>query len=271
MGGSTYTPKIQQPRPDLNMMMASEANKGMYGGLASQGRLLEMATQLKPIYQDFNPSEVSQQAFELGIENANRARQFEESADPTLAKMRSGMSETVQNLTSPESWQQKLGQWAKTKGLAQMMGTGLDMGSTIGRSAMFDQSTAQGRQIALEDMALRQKYLDATQMQGGIDPGSLVAGQLAAKGQNQQSLQEWQRGVLSGAQGLGQTAQDAINRSMGNIQSAHSANVADTQNYNNMANQIMAQNAQSKNAAMGSWISAGGAVGGAALGAAIIV
>jgi len=134
------------------------------------------------------------------------------------------MSETVQNLTSPESWQQKLGQWAKTKGLAQMMGTGLDMGSTIGRSAMFDQSTAQGRQIALEDMALRQKYLDATQMQGGIDPGSLVAAQQAAKGQNQQGLQEWQRGVLSGAQGLGQTAQDAINRSMGNIQSAHTAN-----------------------------------------------
>ncbi len=253
------------------MMMASEANKGMYGGLASQGRLFEMATQLKPIYQEFNPSEVSQQAFELGIENANRARQFEENVDPTLAKMRSGMSETVQNLTSPESWQQKLGQWAKTKGLAQMMGTGLDMGSTIGRSAMFDQSTAQGRQIALEDMALRQKYLDATQMQGGIDPGSLVAAQQAAKGQNQQSLQEWQRGVLSGAQGLGQTAQDAINRSMGNIQSAHTTNVADTQNYNNMMNQVMAQNAQSKNAATGSWISAGGAVGGAALGAAIIV
>lgn len=271
MGGKTYTPQIQQPRPELNMMMASEANKGMYGGLASQGRLLEMAAQLKPIYQDFNPSEVSQQAFELGIENANRARQFEENVDPTLAKMRSGMSETVQNLTSPESWQQKLGQWAKTKGLAQMMGTGLDMGSTIGRSAMFDQSTAQGRQIALEDLALRQKYLDATQMQGGIDPGSLVAGQLAAKGQNQQSLQEWQRGVLSGAQGLGQTAQDAINRSMGNIQSAHSANVADTQNYNNMANQIMAQNAQSKNAAMGSWITGGGAVAGAGIAAAIVV
>jgi hypothetical protein len=95
----------------------------MYGGLASQGKLFEMATQLKPIYQEFNPSEVSQQAFELGIENANRARQFEENVDPTLAKMRSGMSETVQNLTSPESWQQKLGQWAKTKGLAQMMGT----------------------------------------------------------------------------------------------------------------------------------------------------
>jgi hypothetical protein len=270
MGGKTYTPQIQRPRPDLNMMMASEANKGMYGGLASQGKLLEMATQLKPIYQEFNPSEVSQQAFELGIENANRARQFEENVDPTLAKMRSGMSETVQNLTSPESWQQKLGQWAKTKGLAQMMGTGLDMGSTIGRSAMFDQSTAQGKQIALEDMALRQKYLDATQMQGGIDPGSLVAGQQAAKGQNRQSLQEWQRGVLSGAQGLGQTAQDAINRSMGNIQSAHTANVADTQNYNNMMNQVMAQNAQSKNAAMGSWIGAGGAVAGAATAAIII-
>jgi hypothetical protein len=38
-----------------------------------------------------------------------------------------------------------------------------------------------------------------------------------------------------------------------------------------MMNQVMAQNAQSKNAATGSWISAGGAVGGAALGAAIII
>jgi hypothetical protein len=271
MGGQTYTPQIQKPRPELNMMMAAEANKGMYGGLASQARFLEMATQLKPIYQEFNPSEVSRQAFELGIENANRARQFEESVDPAAARMRAGVSETVEKLTSPESWQQKLGQWAKTKGLAQMMGTGIDMGSTIGRSAMFDQATAQGRQIALEDLALRQKYLDATQNQGGIDPGALVAGQQAAKAQNLQGLQDWQRGVLSGAQGLGQTAQDAINRSMGNIQSAHSANVADTQNYNNMMNQVMAQNAQGKNAATGSWISAGGAVGGAALGAAIII
>jgi hypothetical protein len=58
---------------------------------------------------------------------------------------------------------------------------------------------------------------------------------------------------------------------MGNIQSAHSANVADTQNYNNMANQIMAQNAQSKNAAMGSWITGGGAVAGAGIAAAIVV
>jgi hypothetical protein len=271
MGGKTYTPQIQRPRPELNMMMASEANKGMYGGLASQGRFLELTSQLKPIEQTFDPSQVSQQAFELGIENANRARQFEESVDPATARMRAGMGETVEKLTSPESWQDKLGQWAKTKGLAQMMGTGIDMGSTIGRSAMFDQSTAQGRQIALEDLALRQKYLDATQMQGGIDPSSLIAAQQAARGQNLQGLQDWQRGLLSGAQGLGQTAQDAINRSMGNIQSAHAANVADTQNYNNMMNQVMAQNAQSKNAATGSWLTAGGAAGGAVLGAAIIV
>ena len=271
MGGQTYTPQIQKPRPELNMMMASESNNGMYGGLASQGRFLEMATQLKPIEQTFDPTQVSQQAFELGIENANRARQFEESVDPAAARMRAGMSETVEKLTSPESWQQKLGQWAKTKGLAQMMGTGIDMGSTIGRSAMYDLSTAQGRQFALEDMAIRQKYVDATQNQGGIDPGALVAGQQAAKAQNLQGLQDWQRGVLSGAQGLGQTAQDAINRSTGNIQSAHSANVADTQNYNNMVNEIKARNAQSKNSATGSWLSAGGAVGGAALGAAIII
>lgn len=270
MGGQTYTPQIQQPKPELNMMIASEANRGMYEGLASQGKLYEMATQLKPIYQKFDPSEVSQQAFQLGIENANRARQFEESVDPATARMRAGIGEVVEKITSPENWQQRLNQWARTRGLAQMMGTGLDMGSTIGRSAMYDYSTAQGRQIALEDLALRQKYLDATQMQGGIDPGALVAAQQAAKAQNLQGLQEWQRGVLSGAQGLGQTAQDAINRSMGNIQSAHQANVADTQNYNNMANQAMAQNAQSKNAAMGSWIGAGGAVAGAAVGAIII-
>lgn len=252
-------------------MMASEANKGMYGGLASQGKLFEMATQLKPIYQEFDPSAVSKQSFELGIENANRARQFEESVDPATARMRAGMGETVEKLTSPESWQDKLGQWAKTKGLAQMMGTGIDMGSTIGKSAMFDQSTAQGRQIALDDLALRQKYLDATQMQGGIDPGALVAAQQAAKAQNLQGLQEWQRGVLSGAQGLGQTAQDAINRSVGNIQSAHTANVADTQNYNNMVNEVKAKNAQSKNSTRGSWIGAGGAVAGAGLAAAIMV
>jgi hypothetical protein len=270
MGGKTYTPEIQQPRPDLNMKMASDANKGMYGGLASQARFLELTSQLKPIEQTFDPSAVSKQAFEEGIKNSNRARQFEESIDPATARMRAGMGETIEKLTSPESWQDKIGQWARTKGLERMMGTGIDLGSTIGKSAMFDKSTAQGRQIALDDLVLRQKYLDSTQMQGGIDPGSLVAAQQAVKSQNLQGLQDWQRGLLSGAQGLGQTAQDAINRSMGNIQSAHTANVADTQNYNNMLNQIRAQNAQSKNAAMGSWIGAGGAVAGAATAAIII-
>jgi hypothetical protein len=56
---------------------------------------------------------------------------------------------------------------------------------------------------------------------------------------------------------------------MGNIQSAHTANVADTQNYNNMMNQVMAQNAQSKNAATSSLISGGGAAIG--IGAAILI
>ena len=271
MGGSTYKPAIQKPRPDLNMKMAGDANKGMYEGLASQARLTEMATQIKPIEQTFDPYQVSKQAFELGIDSSNKVRTLEELVDPRAARMRAAGSEIIEKITSPESWQEKMNQWAKTKGLAKMMESGIDPSSSMGQSAMYDQSTEKGRQIALEDFALRQKYLDATQMQGGIDPGALVAGQQAAKAQNLQGLQEWQRGVLSGAQGLGQTAQDAINRSMGNIQSAHTANVADTQNYNNMMNQIMAQNAQGKNAAMGSWISAGGAVGGAALGAAIIV
>ena len=271
MGGTTYTPQVQQPRPDLNMMMASEANRGMYGGLQSEANLLGMAQQLKPIYQEFNPTEVSQQAFELGIENANRARQFEENVSPELARMRAGIGQQVEQLTSPENWQQKLNQWAKTKGLAQMMQSGIDPYSTMGKSAMYDASTAQGRQFALENLAMRQKYLDANQMQGGIDPGQLIAGQQAAKASNLQGMQDWQRGLLAGAQGLGQSTQSAINRSIGNIQNAHQANVADTQNYNNMMNQVMAQNAASKNAATASWIGAGGAVGGAALGAAIIV
>jgi hypothetical protein len=230
-----------------------------------------MATQLKPMEQTFDGSQLSQQAFDEGIKNANRARKFEESTDPASARMRASAGETIEKLTSPESWQQKLNDWAKTKGLAQMMQSGIDPSSSMGRAAMYDQSTEKGRQIALEDFALRQKYLDANQMQGGIDPSALISGQEAAKAQNRQGLQDWQRGVLSGAQGLGQTAQDAINRSMGNIQNAHTANVADTQNYNNMINQVRAQNAQSKNAATASWIGAGGAVGGAALGAAIII
>jgi len=271
MGGSTYTPEAQKPTPELNMMLASEANRGMYKGLESQAKFLDMATQVKPIEQAFDGSQLSKQAFELGIENANRARKFEESVDPASARMRASAGETIEKLTSPESWQQKLNAWAKTKGLAQMMESGIDPASSMGRAAMYDQSTEKGRQIALEDFALRQKYLDANQMQGGIDPSALISGQEAAKAQNRQGLQDWQRGVLSGAQGLGQTAQDAINRSMGNIQNAHSANVADTQNYNNMINQVRAQNAQSKNAATGQWISGGGAVAGAALGAAIII
>ena len=108
-------------------------------------------------------------------------------------------------------------------------------------------------------------------MQGGIDPSALISGQEAAKAQNRQGLQEWQRGVLSGAQGLGQTAQDAINRSIGNIQNAHTANIADTQNYNNMINQARAQNAQSQNEMTKAWIGAGAQLGGAALGAGVMV
>ena len=271
MGGQSYNPEIQKPRPDLNMRIAGDANRELYAGAQSESNLLGMAQQLKPIYQEFNPSEISQRAFEQGIENQNRVTQFQEKVSPGLGLMKAGIEEQVQQLTSPENWQQKLNQWAKTKGLAQMMQSGIDPYSTMGKSAIYDAATAQGRQFALENLGIRQKYLDANQMHGGIDPGALIAGQQAAKASNLQGMQDWQRGLLAGAQGLGQSTQSAINRSIGNIQNAHQANVADTQNYNNMMNQVMAQNAASKNAATASWIGAGGAVGGAALGAAIIV
>jgi len=270
MGGSTYTPEIQKPTPEANMLLASEANAGMYGGLKSQAKFLNMATQLKPMEQTFDGSQLSQQAFDEGIKNANRARKFEESTDPASARMRASAGETIEKLTSPESWQQKMNDWAKTKGLAKMMESGIDPSSSMGRAAMYDQSTEKGRQIALEDFALRQKYLDANQMQGGIDPSALISGQEAAKAQNRQGLQDWQRGVLSGAQGLGQTAQDAINRSVGNIQNAYQTNVADTQNYNNMWNQFKADEAQRKNEMTKAWIGAGAQLGGAALGAGVM-
>ena len=53
MGGSTYTPEAQKPTPELNMMLASEANRGMYKGLESQAKFLDMATQVKPVEQTF--------------------------------------------------------------------------------------------------------------------------------------------------------------------------------------------------------------------------
>ena len=99
MGGSTYTPELQQPTPEANMLLASEANAGMYGGLKSQAKFLDMATQVKPMEQTFDGSQLSKQAFEMGIENANRARKFEESVDPASARMRASAGETIEKLT----------------------------------------------------------------------------------------------------------------------------------------------------------------------------
>ena len=238
----------------------------------SQERALKLAARLTPNMQQFDAAKTSKEAAEMGMANLARSKKFEQLVDPETAKMRSQIGKRVADATSSEALQKYMNDFAKSKGITDLGETGISRDSTIGRSAIFDQATQAARQFNLENLAAQQGYLAATEApKGGLDPGALMEAKQAAESSNLANLTGWQQNIVNAARGMQvQSPMFVPTGGYQDILSLQQANQQNRQNYEQAMYQGAAQNAAGSNQMTGSLIGAGGAIGGAALGAVII-
>ena len=290
MGGSapapvTYDTSKMYTRPDpqgtYDLLAAS--SKLAEGSLDLQRKNVDLASKSPPQMLSYNPTEVSNQAFELGLGNISRERKGEALTNPFAAEMRLDMGEQVAKATDPNGLDDFLTRFTRERGIPSVASSGIDPSSTIGQSALFDKRTEAGRNFMWDNIAKRQAYLQATPPpMGGIDPGAAVAAGQAVKDANIGSMNAFQSQNLQNAFGMGQSYSDYVNKMMGETMSANQAEQANLRQYQEQLINNLLGNANSTNAAnaaesagkqaqTGSLIAGGGAALGIAAAAAIMI
>lgn len=267
MGGAkTVNPNLTAPDPSgMYAGLIGQAKAGQLG-LERQAQLLQAYASTPPPMQTFDTARVSKEAAELGMANIQNSREFERLVNPEFAKMRGELGSHVAQATNLDASKQWADNWALKKGL--MSGVGAD--SLIGRSAIFDASTAAGRQARLQNLGLQQGYLAQTPAPiGGLDPASAIQAEMAARAQNLQAMQQWQGNIMRGAQGYNQSTSDWINQNMGGLIQANQVADQNRRNYEMAMYKAAQQNAAARSGMMGSMFGAGGAIAGAAIGTMI--
>jgi len=290
MGGSAPAPTTV----DVSRLQPPPNPQPTYDFLAASTRLAEgsqdltrnnisLASKMPPRMLDYNPTEISQQAYEFGLGNIQRSREGEQLTDPLAAEMRMDLSKQVAEATDPNGLDDFLTRFTRERGIPSVAASGIDPSSTIGQSALFDKRTEAGRNFMLDNIAKRQAFLQANPAPvGGIDPGALVAGQQAAKDANTGTMNAFQTQNLQNVFGMGQSYADFVNKMMGETLSANQAEQANLRSYqeqliNNLIGNANAKNSadaaesQGKQAQTGQLIAGGGAALGIAAAAAIMI
>ena len=290
MGGSAPAPttvnvsRLQpppNPQPTYDFLAAS--SKIAEGSQKLTRSNVELASKMPPRMLEYNPTEISQQAFEFGLGNIQKSRQGEQLTDPFAAEMRMDLSKQVAEATDPNGLDDFLTRFTRERGIPSVASSGIDPSSTIGQSALFDKRTEAGRNFMWDNIAKRQAFLQANPAPvGGIDPGALVAGQQAAKDANIGTMNAFQQQNLQNAFGMGQSYSDYVNKMMGETLSANQAEQANLRSYQEQLINNLIGNANSANAAdaaasagqqaqTGQLIAGGGAALGIAAAAAIMI
>lgn len=272
MGGSTVdASKI--PQADQSWMLPLLESKRATGAaiLQGQGETLQQYAKMPPKPQVFDSQKVSREAAEFGIENKIKSREIEPLLDPEAARMRREIGSQVAHLTDIQATKEGMDEWAKKQGLFYGYNTGLGAG-TIGRSAVFDASTQAGRDRMLRNLQIQQGYLAQTPAPiGGLDPATAIQAEMAAKAANLEAMQRFQQNVFAGGQKLQQSTSDFINQNLGELQQVNQIQQQNKQQREQMIYEAAVNDAARKNNLTGAYIGAGGAVAGAALGAAIMI
>lgn len=272
MGGSTSgTPKIPETNeaPMYSLIGGKQRVGGQY--LQMEADRLKAYAALPPKTQTFDAGRTSKEAAEFGLGGLNTSRELEKLTDPSAARMRGQMGGEVAFLTNIDATKQSMDDWAKKRGLISGFSTGIGAG-TIGRAAMYDATTEGGRLARLRNLQIQQGYLAQTPAPiGGLDPAAAIQAEMEAKKQNLQAIQRYQQNVLAGGQGLQQSATDFINQNLGELAQANQVAQQNKQAREQAIYEAAVQKAASENNLTGAYIGAGGAVAGAALGAAIII
>lgn len=269
--------------PSDQLAIAQLSQQGGLGSqvLANQNQLLKYGAAM-PI-ETWTPdiwgaNGANTQAAQAAALNAFNSKKMEAMSNPAAAAMREQLPQMLKEDASQGYWEKQMNQFNKTHGISQYLGSGMQ-DSTIGKSAMFDRSTAEGMALRARQEQALQGYLNATPAPiGGIDPSAGIAAQQAAEAQGVQARQNRENSVYQGAQASNQSTLGWLNQMMGSQSNAINAHNQNWQNYQNamlnsatqnanMANQANAANAAGTNALIGAGISAIGGMAGSYMGA----
>jgi hypothetical protein len=277
MGGSAPAPvqyntanMMPQPNPQSTFDILAASTKLGGGALDTQAKNIALAAKTPPRMLEYNPTEISQQAYEFGLGNIQRSREGEQLTDPFAAEMRMGLSQQIAEATDPNKLEDFLSRFARERGITSIASTGIDPSSTIGRSALFDKTAEAGRNMMFDNLAKRQAFLQATPApMGGIDPGAAVAAQQATRDANTGTMNAFQQQNLQNAFGMGQSYSDFVNKMMGETLSANQAEQANLRSYQEQLINNLLGNANSTNTANAAESQGGQAMTGALAGAGI--
>lgn len=267
MGGKTVDPsqyiKKRDPSSDFAILMAMQQMQGQQQ--AQQAALAEASAKMPPIQQQYDPSEVSKRAAELGIANMQKAAELERLTSPEAAAMRSQQASELASLAAPENAARYMNDWAKRQGLISGYETGLG-DSSIGQAARYDEALKAKRAYDEQNLTLQEQILSQMQApSGGLDPASSIAAKQAAQAGNLQSMQNWQNAMFGNIGGVSQSAADIAAQGMSQFQNLQQANAQNQQNYMQAILKGQAFNQAQQNAMKGAYASAAGqAIGGIA-------
>jgi len=266
MGGLQQS--IPQPNSTVPMQMLGNLGGTDASALKNNAELLLQGARipLQPYTPDlFGGGGAATQMGMISAIDAFKNKQLEQQANPPAAAARQALFNAAQEDVSPDYWNKQMAQYAKTTGLENKLASGLG-DSTIGKSSLFDQATAQGQAFRNANLAQAQQLIGNAPTGGYIDPSSAISAQQAAQAQNAQARGNLIGGVLQGAQANQQSTTDAINQLLNATSGAYNASQQNWQNwYQAQMNQKAQQSAQ-QNALLGTGISALGTIGGAAVG-----
>ena len=289
MGGvASVDPGRHRSRPDMSQEgallsqkqeMGRGALEGQIADLQTRGQLFDLYSKSQPLMQTFDAEQTSRQAAEFGLSGEATSRRFEQMLSPATARMRYQLPEQIEQATSAPAFKNLMDEWLQNKGIAASFATGVDPSSTFGRSALADMSTEEGRKRILEDINIRQGFVQSqAKPMGGLDPGALIGGRMASEAANLGAMADWQKNIFSGAQsmgeGLGQARQNAfdyLSKNMGEILNLQQTGRANRQAYEQSLYDAAAMKAEGQNKMKGALIGGGAALGGAAIGAAAIM
>ena len=261
VNASKYISKPDSSR-DIAILMAMQ--QAQMGQQAQQAALMKAASEMPPQQQTYDPMQESKRLAEIGMANIQRARELEKQTSPAAAAMRQAqaaeLAAELAALTSPEGTNQYINEWAKRHGLIQGFETGLQ-DSSIGRAATYDSALKARQNYEQQNLALQQQLLQQMQAPvGGIDPTSSIAAQESVKGQNLQSMQNWQNAMYGNVGGYNQSVADQMAQIGTAFQNTQQTAGQNQQNYQNAMLQNKAQNYSAKNAMNSAYLQAAGSI-----------
>jgi hypothetical protein len=251
---------ISKPDSSRDIAILTAMQQAQMGQQAQQAALIKAMSEMPPEQQTYDPMQESKRLAEIGMANIQRARELEKQTSPEAAAMRQAQAAELAALTSPERTNQYINEWAKRQGLIQGFETGLQ-DSSIGRAATYDSALKARQNYEQQNLALQQQLLQQMQAPvGGIDPTSSIAAQESVKGQNLQSMQNWQNAMYGNVGGYNQSVADQMAQIGTAFQNTQQTAGQNQQNYQNAMMQNQAQNYAAKNAMNSAYLQAAGSI-----------